>query len=168
MVLLGQRFFCQSLRKTVSYIFSLQRGPKLSKFTRGRFLFRGGHFDDQDKNLEQTALREVREEIGILPNNVEIIGCLDDTKTITGYLITPYIGLIKGERIYKINHHEIERILEAPLDHFLKIKNWQRGQYVNNGKIYEGKYCLYKRDEIWGATAKILRKFIDLVTIQNS
>jgi len=130
---------------------------------KGQFSFPGGRSDGSDKSLRETALREVEEEIGIKEHDIEVIGALDDFETVTHYLVTPFAGIINGQRNYKINGFEIERILEVPFEFLMNDKNWKPEQYTHEGRVYAGEFCLYNNDKIWGITGRILRKFTKLI-----
>jgi 8-oxo-dGTP pyrophosphatase MutT (NUDIX family) len=131
---------------------------------KGQVSFPGGHVDEVDKTMEDTALRETEEEIGINRKQVEILGVTDDSNTTTGYLVTPYVGLIRNPINYKIEENEIERVIEVPLKYLKDPKNWQKEEYNYKGRIWHGLFCIYKGDKIWGATAKILQRFLEIVS----
>ncbi len=131
---------------------------------KGQCSFPGGHFEKPDKDLKTTALRELEEEIGIFENQINIIGQIDDVETTTGYLITPFVGFIKELPEYKINPDEIERVIEIPLDFLLNSLNWKDETYVTSNRKFKGRYCIYKEDKIWGATAHIMNLFTKLIS----
>ena len=76
---------------------------------RGEISFPGGVCHPADTGRRQTALRETWEEVGILPEDVEILGELDDFYSIHNYLVTPYVGVFPADYPLTINHGEIER-----------------------------------------------------------
>ncbi len=144
------------------------RSPKLKHHT-GEMSFPGGIFDlNLDNTLQETALREIYEEIGIPRENLKIIGRLDDLPTLTGFIIRPFVSLIiNSNKIeFNINHKEVEELVEIPIEYitqknlFCEIpfpkdpKNWKmlsfkfKDPYTN--RIFN----------IWGATAHMLQEFI--------
>ena len=131
---------------------------------KGQISFPGGHVDKTDKDLMETALRETQEEIGISPSKIEILGAIDDSNTSTGFIVTPYVGLLKSERNYIIEEAEIQRIIEVPLTYLMDNKKWHKEEFNHKGRIYIGEYILYGNDKIWGATAKMLRQFLNLLS----
>src|SRR5207249_6224816 len=82
---------------------------------KGQISFPGGACDDSDDCLETTALRETFEEIGVRPEDVRILGQLDDMVTISNFRVTPYVGTIHSEQEYEfvLNDHEVERIVQV-------------------------------------------------------
>src|ERR1700674_1130929 len=80
----------------------------------GQVSFPGGRIDPEDANAEAAALREAREEIGLDPANVEVIGRMDDYVTGTGYSITPLLGLAPPGLQFQPSPHEVESVFEFP------------------------------------------------------
>ena len=85
---------------------------------RGEISFPGGGQDPQDSDLLATALRESDEELGIRPESVTIFGQLDDVISIHDYRVTPFVGEIAYPYTFLVNRHEIETVLELPLEDF--------------------------------------------------
>ena len=73
-----------------------ERSPDL-KHHAGQISFPGGRMEPGDADIRWTALRETQEEIGIMPDNIEVIGALEPMPTITGYVVTPVLGLVTGD-----------------------------------------------------------------------
>lgn len=131
---------------------------------KGEISFPGGRHDPEDGNLESTSLREAYEELGILEKDVDILGTLDDIVTITDFIITPFVASIPYPYEFKVNEGEIERLIEIPLRMFLeKERHRVDGNYFNRGSPYEVHYFDVGSEVVWGATAKIVKNFIDLV-----
>lgn len=131
---------------------------------KGQISFPGGAVDEQDSSVEETVLREVHEEIGILREEVEILGRIDDTLTmVSGFLIHPYVGLVPRAYPFKINKKEVERIIRIPLEVFHPDISGSRGSaFEYEGKMYHGPTFEYQDEVIWGATAKIMLNFMDI------
>lgn len=134
---------------------------------KGQISFPGGAREDGDQSLQDTALRESHEEIGVPPEKIRVIGRLDDFPTITDFLVTPFVATLPYPYPFKINTKEVAEILEVPLALFLKdthfeVKEWQHGD-----KTYPVFFYYFNHHVIWGATAFILNRFIELVFDYN-
>ena len=90
----------------------------LVKDHRGQIAFPGGVRDPEDAHLLATALRETEEEIGLAPEAVEVLGTLAPVATITGYHITPFVGLIPHPYDFRPSPREVKRLLPLPLEEF--------------------------------------------------
>jgi 8-oxo-dGTP pyrophosphatase MutT (NUDIX family) len=134
---------------------------------RGEISFPGGVRQEGDADALQTALRETREEIGIFPEDVEILGTLDDFYSIHNYLITPFVGIIPPDYRYRINNDEIERIIEVPISHLLDPGIFRVEDWSWKGRTQPVCFYVYGNDEIWGVTGAILKQFLDLVFSQK-
>jgi len=123
----------------------------------GQIAFPGGKRDKTDANLEETALREADEEIGLPPENVEILGRLPVHETVTGFVVTPILGLVRDTFVPEVDQNEVAEVFSTPLHHVTDItrfsvqgRRW-RGQQRRYYTVPFGPYY------IWGATARILR-----------
>jgi len=142
------------------YILFIKRSEWVEKH-KGEISFPGGVHEASDKSLLDTALRECAEEIGLAPEAVEILGELDDELSVkTNYVISPFVALIPWPYQFKVDGRETEEIIEAPLSAL-----WNRGhshQVIRDGERVTT-YCYhYQGRVIWGATARILNKFLDI------
>jgi len=132
---------------------------------KGEISFPGGIYDTSDKDLRATALREAHEEIGVKPQDVELLGALDEVMTLTGFVVSPFVGLISFPYPFVPSPEEIEEIIILPLAGFLKegVLNEEDWTYQEKtAKVYTyhcGKHV------IWGATAKILRQFLEIIPV---
>jgi 8-oxo-dGTP pyrophosphatase MutT (NUDIX family) len=134
---------------------------------RGEISFPGGVRHAWDRDALQTALRETWEEVGILPEDVEVLGCLDDFFSIHNYLITPFVGMIPGNYEYRINSGEIERMIEVPVSHFLQPGVFRVEDWSWKGRTRPVYFYTYRGDDIWGVTGAILKQFLDLVFLRE-
>jgi len=125
--------------------------------------FPGGRADEGEKALE-AALREAEEEMGIKPEDVEILGRLDDILTITYYRISPFVGVIPYPYPFKVSEKEIAEVIEIPLADFADPKNFRRDDnWQFQGHYYPVYFFNIGRHVVWGATAKIMKQFLELV-----
>ena len=124
---------------------------------KGEISFPGGVAEACDASLLDTALRECAEEIGLRAEAVEVLGELDDMATTTsGYVISPFIGLIPYPYHFRINHDEIEEIIEIPILSLLDKGTADRDDMGNHDSCSYH----YRGRTIWGATARILNQFL--------
>ena len=84
---------------------------------KGEISFPGGMADPGDESLLHTALREAHEEMGIVPDDVDVIGQLDDTPTITGFMISTYVGVVRANYPFVPSTIEVAEVLTVPLSH---------------------------------------------------
>ncbi len=142
-------------RSNIWYAIFTKRTDHL-KHHAGQISFPGGVVEPDDRSLSDTALRETHEEIGIIPNCVHILGQLPPFPTLTGFHITPIVGLIDEDCVLIKNDNEVAEIFEAPLAFFFNPDNRAFNQLVYQGKAREFVEFQYKEHRIWGATAGIL------------
>jgi len=127
-------------------------------FHKGQVCFPGGTHEPSDSSLLHTALRETEEEISLKAEDVEILGELDDITTLTSkYVISPFVAFIPHPDSLRTNGREIKEIFSVPLSFLMDEANFEQGSCA-----YE-----YKGHIIWGATARILRQFIDLLKSES-
>ena len=131
---------------------------------KGQVCFPGGIQQPGDLNLLQTALREAEEEIGLKAKDVEILGELDDSITLgTGYLISPFVAFIPHPYPFKLNRNEVEQIFSVPLATLMDGANFREDYYPTEDKSGPGYAYEYEEHIIWGATARILKQFTELI-----
>jgi 8-oxo-dGTP pyrophosphatase MutT (NUDIX family) len=132
---------------------------------RGQIAFPGGVWDAADSHLLATALRETFEEIGLAPETVEVLGSLPGVDTITGYQITPFVGLIPHPYDFKPSPQEVERLLALPLAGFFVPERWSSGPYVFQGRTTRVCYWQNGDEVVWGATARILLTLLAILGV---
>jgi len=133
------------------------------KHHKGEISFPGGVVDEGDSGLERTALREAHEEIGLSERDVQLIGALDDIVTITEFIVTPFVGLFPYPYPFRTSEVEIEELIEVPLSHLLKEEYFGEHTITTGNRsrvVYTYQYGKYT---IWGATALILKQFLELI-----
>lgn len=142
-----------------------QRSADL-KHHAGQVSFPGGRMEEADANIEVTALRETREEIGIVEEQVAIIGYLDPMPTVTGYAVTPIVGLVDGSIELTIDKTEVEFAFEVPLAYLMDVDNHRHVSREWQGLSFSMVEFHFDGHRIWGATAQMLLRFINMITIK--
>jgi len=138
-----------------------QRTDKVAHH-KGQICFPGGMQDERDLNLEETALREAQEEIGIAPADVRVLGRLDDITTVTYFVISPFVGVIPHPYPFRVNSTEIAKFIDIPIDPFLVRHDFWEEHWIWEESKYPVYFFRYMDEIIWGATAKIFRQFLEL------
>jgi len=131
---------------------------------KGQISFPGGAFHYEDLDCLITALREAEEEIGIEMDAVEILGELDHMVTLSHFRICPYVGIIPYPYPFKLSSFEVERLIELPLDYLLNQAELKEAPFTYEGQSVVNLFIAYQGDVIWGATARILKNFIDILS----
>ena len=131
---------------------------------KGEISFPGGVYDKRDKDLLTTALRESEEEIGLKPRDVEIIGRLDDL--VGRFHVRPYIGSLSSPYPYpwRLRLEEVSAILDVPVAHLLDQANIAKFRRVFDGQTIETQAFQFGEHVIWGATARMLGGFLNVIT----
>jgi 8-oxo-dGTP pyrophosphatase MutT (NUDIX family) len=136
---------------------------------KGQISFPGGAVEEGDESFQDTALREAYEEIGLLRKDVAILGQTDDTLTLaSNFVIHTFVGLIPHPYCFKVNDHEVKRLIEFPFDVFM-VENQadKMGDVKYDGNVYRSVIFQYNGDVIWGATAKIMENLIEILGRKN-
>lgn len=131
---------------------------------RGQISFPGGVMDPADGSPLEAALRECEEEIGLPREAVEPLGFLDDTETVaTRFVITPVVGRVTRPVVWRPDGEEIEEVLEVPWSALtdprnVRVEVWERDGLPRPMYFYD-----WRGTTIWGATARILTHYLELV-----
>lgn len=133
----------------------------------GQISFPGGRHDEGDESLEYTALREAHEEIGIEPEQVEILGRLTELYIpVSNFSVYPFIGLLKQAPAFQLQPGEVEQVFAPPLSHFQDPATRTSADVMVGGLLQVREVPCFMLDErpIWGATAMILSEFLELIS----
>ena len=135
-----------------------QRASHL-KHHAGQVSFPGGSMEPHDTDVLAAALRETHEEVGIEPQRVDVIGYLRTMPTITGFAVTPVVGLIGDVPDLVVDRTEVEYAFEVPLAHVLNARNDRLVDREFEGRRFSMIEFHYGGERIWGATAYMLVAF---------
>lgn len=127
----------------------------------GQIAFPGGKVDDTDASPTDAALRESFEEIGLLQDNVNVLGLLPTHETVTNFRVTPVIGQVKNEFTTIPEPGEVDEVFSVPLDHLTNIANFQIQSRLWHGQARRYYVVPFGPYYIWGATARILRRLAE-------
>ncbi len=132
---------------------------------KGQISFPGGAADEDDASPLETALREAHEEIGLCRANVKILGRIDDASTLaSNFIIHPFVGLIPHPYDFTLSKTEVKRLVRAPLSVFHpENTSNQRDSAEYEGVTYRTIAYEHKGDLIWGATARMIQNFMDIL-----
>jgi 8-oxo-dGTP pyrophosphatase MutT (NUDIX family) len=134
-------------------------------YHRGQIAFPGGGHEARDTSLQHTALRESAEEIGLQPAHVQVLGQLDDLLTTgSNYLVRPFVGMIPYPYPFVLDRRETASIIEVPLSWLRQHNPSEQEQRYQDGRLVQSFFFDYNGHVIWGATAKIVKQFLDLLT----
>ncbi|MFH1138354.1 MAG: CoA pyrophosphatase [Pseudomonadota bacterium] len=130
----------------------------------GQISFPGGMRDPGDPDARTTALRETQEEIGVNPGDVRLLGRLNQEATITGFSVAPFVGEVPFPYDFDLNRDEVERLIIVPLSHLLNPAYSGEELFPWQGREYKTYTYKYRKDVIWGATARIVHNLLTLLT----
>ena len=128
----------------------------------GEVSFPGGMYEDQDDNLENTALRESEEETGLDRNKVSILGPIDTVVSRFNISVTPYVGIVPHDIELNDSSDEIEACFRVPLSFLLRDKRHRNDEINRNGDIFFMPAYEYKSYIIWGLTAMMTVDFLNI------
>ena len=146
-------------KENVPHVALMQR-PKYDGTHSGQISFPGGKQEKTDRNIEHTALREAYEEVGIIMEDVEIIGQLSDVYIpVSKFNVSPIIGFIDYHPTFNIDNHEVEELIELKLSDLISVKKLTPTKIsLANNTIIKAPSFVFNQKIVWGATALMLNE----------
>ncbi len=133
--------------------------------------FPGGRQDLSDTSLLHTALREVEEELGVSPQQIEILGKLPCQPVLTRFMIHPYIGFIDANATFRPDPREVSEVVRVPLqrmiDHRVHYTKRFKSKQIKQLPYHELVFIPVDGQLVWGATAAIIRRLADQLHPEN-
>ncbi len=132
----------------------------------GQISFPGGRAEPEDGSPAATALREAQEEVGLRPGEVDVIGQLPPYTTVTSYVVTPVVALVRAPYTLALDSFEVAEAFEVPLPHLMDPAHHRRHVFSHDGGERQFLSMPWTADPaqgpareyfIWGATAAMLR-----------
>ena len=135
----------------------------------GEIAFPGGKLEDGDADVWACALREAQEEMGVAPEDVDMLGRMHPVLTRTDYLVWPVAGVIPHPYPFVVDENEVAEVIEIPLAHLLATEAARHeARLMPDGTLLRRAAYAYGRHLVYGATAWILGQFLDLACGETS
>jgi len=128
----------------------------------GEISFPGGKAQATDVSLAACALREAEEEIALEPSLVEVVGELDQVVVSGRYVVGPFVGLLASEASVRPNDQEVRSVVTLDINNFLdpaRLEILPGIRSSSSSRVYQFSVGDLR---IWGATARILKQFLEL------
>jgi 8-oxo-dGTP pyrophosphatase MutT (NUDIX family) len=152
-------------------LYALAGGPHLLLTQRtqdvpthkGQVSLPGGGYREPDRDLRATALREAQEEVGLRPEDVQVVGRLDDTVTVASrFVVRPFVGVVPSAYAFQPDRREIAALIHLPVAALLRAP-FREEQWVRDGRCVAVLVQEYNGHVVWGLTARILQQFVERV-----
>lgn len=129
----------------------------------GDISFPGGAVEPADPSALHAALRESHEEVGVLSEDVSVLGQMDERGTVTGFRITPFVGVIRGPYSFRTND-EVAALIEVPLSRLTSSEALRvERREMPDGSQRDVYHYDYEGHDIWGITGRLIKEFLELV-----
>jgi 8-oxo-dGTP pyrophosphatase MutT (NUDIX family) len=151
------------LERTPGYSVVLTKRTHLVEHHKGEISLAGGMVEAADRDATDTALREAQEELGIDPQHVAVLGTLGELVTVTGFAVQPIVGVIDAGYPLVLQESEVARVVRVPLAVLRDPQAWFNDVREWKGQRHVLLSCRWDGELIWGATSRILQRFLEIV-----
>lgn len=143
----------------------LIRRPVYPGVHSGQVAFPGGRVDEADNSLTETALREAYEEVGVRPNEVEVLGLLTPLYVhASNFMVHPVVGAARSRPAFQLDPYEVDALLEVPLDELQdSTRMGSKEIIVREGITIQAPFYDLQGHVVWGATAMILSELLEVL-----
>lgn len=139
---------------------ALMQRPKYDGTHGGQVSFPGGKREDSDKDIIHTALREANEEVGVIMEDVEVIGQLSDVYIpVSKYHVSAVVGFVNYYPEFKLDKHEVDELIELRLSDLTSVDRLVNSKILlSNNTIIQAPSFVFEDKIVWGATALMLNE----------
>ncbi|MEZ4951980.1 MAG: CoA pyrophosphatase [Saprospiraceae bacterium] len=133
----------------------------------GQISFPGGKAEPEDGTMLKTALRETEEEVGILQNEINVLGSLSEVYIpVSNFNVYPFVGFLDFQPEYTIQEEEVFKVLEIPLSHFQNEAAKRTTDIPINKYLTLKNVPYYEVDNqiLWGATAMMMSELMEVIS----
>ena len=152
------------LRDGEPWVLFTRRTEQLKKHS-GEISFPGGAAESQDADFWQTALRETEEEMGILSNDVQRLGQLDDFYSVYGYHVKVCVGSYPDPYPYRVDRNEVAEVIELPLTRLHDPQIYHQEDWQHKGRMFPVDFYQLDGHAIWGMTAASLKQLLERLEV---
>lgn len=134
----------------------------------GQISFPGGQVEKDDKSMEETAIRETYEEIGIASHSISILGALSTIYVfVSDFIVSPYVGFSSTIPEFTLQKSEVHKVITYPISLLQKQKKKVKDLKVSNYMLKDIPYYDLNGETLWGATAMITSEFLEILRRNN-
>ncbi len=139
----------------------IRRGAQLAHH-RGQIAFPGGCHEPQDRDLQETALREAVEEIALRPEGLDFLGRLDDVWTPTGFVMSAFVAALPHPQDFRPQAEEVEEVLEIPLGDLIREGVYREEIWTRKGQAIPVSFFDLEDVTVWGATGRLVARLLEV------